>query len=248
MKRLLVLAGTGEARRLLAHLADDDGFSVVASLAGATPRPLPLGVETRVGGFGGVAGLRRWIAEQGIDMVVDMTHPYASRMHANAAAVSSEVPVVAFNRPAWTRCAGDQWREFDSWQAMADALPSGASVFLAGGSRAVCHFLHRDDAVFVARGLNFDKGFNKYDNFKFIKSLPEKSVEKETSLFKTYLTSHLCMKNAGGPWARAKLDAARALGLRIWILQRPELPSGGRCYQVCQTVEDILTALGAKRV
>ena len=57
MTHLLVLAGTGEARQLLAQLATNPNIRITASLAGATDRPAAFGVETRIGGFGGVEGL-----------------------------------------------------------------------------------------------------------------------------------------------------------------------------------------------
>ena len=53
MTHLLVLAGTGEARQLLAQLATNPNIRITASLSGATDRPAAFGVETRIGGFGG---------------------------------------------------------------------------------------------------------------------------------------------------------------------------------------------------
>ena len=55
--RVLLLGGTAEARALAAGLVAD-GVDVVSSLAGRVARPrLPVG-EVRIGGFGGVDGLR----------------------------------------------------------------------------------------------------------------------------------------------------------------------------------------------
>ncbi|WP_205470624.1 precorrin-6A/cobalt-precorrin-6A reductase [Breoghania sp. L-A4] len=55
--KILLLAGTREARLLAARLKDDGRVRVTASLAGVTSAPAGLGVETRSGGFGGVEGL-----------------------------------------------------------------------------------------------------------------------------------------------------------------------------------------------
>ena len=49
--KLLLLAGSGEARRIAKALADIDEIDVIASLAGATRAPVDLGVPTRTGGF-----------------------------------------------------------------------------------------------------------------------------------------------------------------------------------------------------
>ena len=54
--RLLLLGGTGEARDLAARLHPN--IELVSSLAGRVPDPaLPVG-PVRMGGFGGVEGLR----------------------------------------------------------------------------------------------------------------------------------------------------------------------------------------------
>ena len=68
--RVLVLGGTAEARAVAARLAGR-GDDVVSSLAGRVSAPaLPVG-EVRVGGFGGVAGLRDFVLAQGFSGVID---------------------------------------------------------------------------------------------------------------------------------------------------------------------------------
>ena len=58
--RVLVLGGTGEARRLATALVAD-GVDVLSSLAGRVADPvLPPG-EVRIGGFGGADGLAAWL-------------------------------------------------------------------------------------------------------------------------------------------------------------------------------------------
>lgn len=71
--RLLLLGGTAEGRVLAKAL--HPRVDIVSSLAGRVPDPaLPVG-PVRVGGFGGVGGLRRWLRDERIDAVVDATHP-----------------------------------------------------------------------------------------------------------------------------------------------------------------------------
>src|SRR6478609_4191496 len=96
--RLLLLGGTSEARDLAARLADD-GVDVTSSLAGRVARPrLPVG-KVRIGGFGGVDGLRAALAH--FDAVVDATHPFSVGMSANAAAACTDVPLLRLERPGW---------------------------------------------------------------------------------------------------------------------------------------------------
>ncbi|QRN80439.1 MAG: precorrin-6A/cobalt-precorrin-6A reductase, partial [Nocardiopsis sp. BM-2018] len=66
--RILLLGGTSEARELAALLVEA-GVDVTTSLAGRVARPrLPVG-KVRIGGFGGVEGLRAALADY--DAVVD---------------------------------------------------------------------------------------------------------------------------------------------------------------------------------
>ena len=57
MKRILILGGTTEARRLAERLAPRADLAVTLSLAGRTAAPAPQPVPVRIGGFGGAAGL-----------------------------------------------------------------------------------------------------------------------------------------------------------------------------------------------
>ncbi len=94
--KVLILGGTAEARSL-AQALDERGIDVLSSLAGRVARPrLPVG-DVRIGGFGGVAGLRS--VALGFDAVVDATHPFSAQISANA---------VAAGRPSgrWCSVAG----------------------------------------------------------------------------------------------------------------------------------------------
>ena len=99
--RLLLLGGTAEARALAKTLHPQ--VDIISSLAGRVPDPaLPVG-PVRIGGFGGVDGLRRWLQDERIDAVVDATHPFAATMTAHAAQVCGElrIPHLVLARPAW---------------------------------------------------------------------------------------------------------------------------------------------------
>ena len=54
----------------------------------------------RIGGFGGVAGLRGYLADESIGRVVDATHPFSEQMSAHAAdACAAEgVPLLRLER------------------------------------------------------------------------------------------------------------------------------------------------------
>jgi len=202
-------------------LVADGRFDITASLAGATPNPASLPVPTLMGGFGGAEGLAAWCRDHAIDLLADVTHPFARQISRNArlAAAEAGIPLLCFERPPWRPMAGDNWRSFASWQEMADAIPAGSRVFLAGGTQSIEIFTKRDDITLLARALNVE-GRAGPPNVTFINALPAASVEAERALFAEAGVTLLCCKNSGGDASFAKIAAARELGLPVWLLAR----------------------------
>ena len=177
--------------------------------------------------------------------MLDMTHPYAAQMSRHAAAVADalSLPTIAFHRPPWVAEADDQWAIFDSWQAMAKAMPAAAKLFIAGGSRDLEAFCQRSDISLLIRGLNLDHYKLKYTNINIIKRLPHKSVELEAELLRDHGITHICCKNSGGAFSQAKLQAARLLRLPVWMLARPTAPQATPFYQILHDVDSVKQAL-----
>ena len=244
----LVLAGTGEARLVIDELRTDGRFAITASLAGATDAPASLGVPCISGGFGGADGLAAWCRTNGVQLIIDMTHPYAATMSANAAEAASRLGIanIRHDRPPWHMKPGDNWRRFAGWREMARAIPSGANVFLAGGSSAIAHFAERGDIELVARAMKdrvdappksasssaSDSAsapstvptttFSKVSpRITFIKAMPKTDVLEERRLLEEHDISIVCCKDSGGKAGYAKIEAARALGIEVWLLERP---------------------------
>ncbi|MBH8949882.1 precorrin-6A/cobalt-precorrin-6A reductase, partial [Pseudomonas aeruginosa] len=131
MKRLLLLGGIGEALALARRL----GPAHLYSLAGLGKVPGDLACRVRVGGYGGAEGLAAFIDEQGFDLLVDATHPYAARISRNAvrAARLAGVPCWALRRPGWQAGPGDDWREVADWRELIAALaPFRRPLFTLG--------------------------------------------------------------------------------------------------------------------
>ena len=135
-KRILLLGGTTEARDLAARLAARADLVVTLSLAGRTLDPAPQPVPVRSRGFGGVDGLASYLGTNGIDLVVDATHPFARQMSANARAASETagVPLLRLERLGWDQVVGDRWSRVASVAEAAEALGEAPRrVFLAIG-------------------------------------------------------------------------------------------------------------------
>ncbi len=82
--RVLILGGTSEARTLAQALSGKSDFDVLLSLAGRTEKPSSQPVSIRIGGFGGPEGLASFLRDGKFHLLVDATHPFATRISANA--------------------------------------------------------------------------------------------------------------------------------------------------------------------
>lgn len=223
MKRILILAGTAEARILAESLMNIPGLSPIASLAGATSDPKPLACPVRTGGFGGVDGLVSWIRHNKPSAVVDATHPFATKMQWNAYEACDEtgIPRLRLQRPAWP-VVPPLFRMPDA-EAAARHLPPGAIVLLTSGRKDLAPFAARTDVAFVLRTI--DPVDDLPDHIIPLTAEPPFTVEQETGLMRRLGATHLITKNSGGS-GNAKLKAAESLRLTTMIIDRPPVPPG----------------------
>ena len=238
---LLVLAGTGEARALAKALARD-GVRAVASLAGATRDPMELGLPTRTGGFGGEAGFRAYLQANGITRVVDATHPFASRITTRTARVCAQMglPYLYLLRPEWTAQPGDRWIPLAREEDAAQHVTAGQTVFLGTGRQTLDRFANLAHATLICRQIDPPSGPFPFPNGRFLVGRPPFPVAEEIALFRDLGVDWLVVKNAGGDLSRSKLDAARALGIPVLMINRPAPPDA----PVVTTVKDALTWIG----
>lgn len=239
MKRILLLAGTREARAIAAALKDDGRYQVIASFAGVTGSPANQGVETRTGGFGGTAGLGRFVLDRRIDMIVDATHPFAAQMKAHVAAQS--VPTVHVIRPPWISESGDCWIACSGLDDAARQLPAESRAFLALGQRHLDAFRDHAARMWVRSvepraPLHSDRHDKVEGRFSWIIGSPGR-VEDEVALFRQHGFTHIVCRNSGGNAGLGKIEAARRLGMPVLMVQRPAPPGGTILTSVDQVVE-----------
>ena len=222
---VLVLGGTGEARSVAASLVEAD-IPVVSSLAGRVSHPrLPVG-EVRIGGFGGVDGLRDWIAENRCPVIVDATHPFAQNISHNAvrAAELAGVPLVAVRRPAWEPGPGDRWAVVDDVAAAATVVAErGGRVLLTTGRQDVGAFAAVDTAWFLIRVVDPPTA-DLPPHHQILRSRGPYDLESERGLLRDNAIDLVVTKNSGGELTRAKLVAAAELGLEVVMVRRPSTP------------------------
>jgi precorrin-6A/cobalt-precorrin-6A reductase len=240
--RVLVLGGTGEARRLATALVAE-GVEVVSSLAGRVTAPvLPPG-EVRVGGFGGEAGLTAWLRATPVSAIVDATHPFAATMTASAvtAARLTGTPLLRLQRPGWTAGRGDDWRWVDSMAGAADAVWGFPAVFLTTGRTGLAAFAGLPGRCLVRSVDPPDPPLPAHTTVVLARG--PFTVEEELALMRSHGVDVVVTKDSGGAMTSAKLAAARALGLPVVLIRRPPVPSG---VPVVATVDEALAWLRAQ--
>lgn len=236
---LLLLAGTGEARALARWLAAR-GVPAVASLAGATRAPGGLDLPLRMGGFGGEAGFRSYLAAAGITAVLDVTHPFAFRISARTARVCQEIsmPYRQFLRPEWQPAEGDLWHHAASEAAVAPLVPKGATVFLATGPARLDRFAALAHAGrLICRRIDAPEAPFPFSNGRFLVGRPPFTEKEEIRLFKQLRVDLLVTKNAGGAGGWPKLAAARVLRLPVVMIARPPQPDAPRVQSVAAALD-----------
>ncbi|MGY2845048.1 precorrin-6A/cobalt-precorrin-6A reductase [Bradyrhizobium sp. USDA 4509] len=249
MMRALILGGTADANLLAAAIARA-GIDAVYSYGGRTRTPADQPLPTRIGGFGGVDGLADYLHREAITHVVDATHPFAAEMSRNAIAACAQTatPLLALERAPWDKAAGDRWIEVADVVSAAAALPdSRASVFLAIGRQHVAPFGARPQHAYTLRFVDPPEQALPLPDADVIVSRGPFTLEGELAMMRTRRIEWIVARNSGGTGARAKIDAARVLGLPVIMITRPLLPERPRVESVSEAMQWLghRTCLGA---
>jgi len=240
--KILILGGTTEARELAGVLAGRADFAVTLSLAGRTMTPVPQPVPVRVGGFGGAEGLAAYLRDEGIDILIDATHPYAAVMSLNAAQAAeiTGVRFLALRRAAWEKTQGDQWIEAANVAEAVEALGKAPRrVFLALGRKEIEPFETAPQHIYLVRSVDPVDPPLAVPHAIYLTARGPFSEADDRALLERYRIDVIVAKNSGGEASYGKIGAARALHLPVVMLARPALPEA----ESVQTVEDVVAWL-----
>jgi precorrin-6A/cobalt-precorrin-6A reductase len=240
--RALLLGGTGDANALAQALIRAR-IDAIYSYAGRTQIPLPHALPTRTGGFGGVAGLADYIRHEAITHVIDATHPFAAEMSRRAveACAATNTPLIALERTPWVRMPGDNWIDVADIDAAVTALPDApARVFLAIGRQHIAPFAAKPQHAYTLRFVDAPDDALPLPNAEMIVSRGPFTLEGDRELMASRRINFIVARNSGGSGARAKIDAARELGIPVITIARPVLPKRPRV----ESVEAVMAWLG----
>jgi len=246
MRRILILGGTTEARRLAQRLADRADLAVTVSLAGRTTAPAAQAVPIRIGGFGGAEGLAEYLAAERIEALVDATHPYAAIISANAAAAAAAtgVPLLALRRPPWTPTAGDCWTEVANAAEAVQVLGQRPRrVFLALGRKEIAGFAQAPQHHYLVRSIEPVDPPLAVPYASYVIGRGPFTEADDRRLIVVHAIEVVVAKNSGGTATYGKIAAARALGLSVILLRRPALPK----IPTVETVEEAVIWLDHAR-
>ena len=212
--RMLVFGGTTEGRKAVEVLEEAGTTYYYSTKTGEQDVAMRHGLRI-VGALDGEA-MRAFCREHGIRLIVDAAHPFAAQLHRTVAAVSEElnIPAVRYERIYPPRDASITWID-DYSQIPADirSLLATTGVQSIGrlkyleerGIRVVYRILNRESSIRLAH----EQGATD-DQLCFY----PQTVEAEAVLMKE-------SGESGG--FIEKIAEARAKGMRIIVLKRPEL-------------------------
>jgi precorrin-6A/cobalt-precorrin-6A reductase len=225
--RILILGGTTEAFALCELLAERSGIDAVLSLAGRTSAPKGARISTRIGGFGGVEGLERWLADHETDIVVDATHPFADTISGNVARACRTLkrPLLAVRRPPWIRQSGDRWIEVATMRDAVEALGvEPRRVFLTVGRLELGPFARAPQHHYLVRTIEAIGDALPGPHVTTLQARGPFDEASEHALLTTYRIDLLVTKNSGGSATYGKIAAARALGVPVVMVTQPVKP------------------------
>ncbi len=223
----------------MARAIADAGLEGVYSYAGRTEAPMGQPIHMRVGGFGGTEGLQAYLRAERISHVIDATHPFAAQMSTNAVAAcaAENIPLIALERAPWVADDSDRWTHVADILAAVAALSGPPKrVFLAIGRQHVDAFVAQPQHDYLLRLVDAPTDTLSLPQARVVVARGPFDLAGDTALMRGHGTEVVVAKNAGGKGAVAKIAAARALGLPVVMIDRPQVPERAVARKVSEVM------------
>ena len=236
---ILVFGGTTEGRKAVEVL--EEGGSPYFYSTKTGEQDLTLHHGQRIDGALDAEAMQTFCREHNIRLMVDAAHPFATLLHQTIAEVSDalKIPAIRYERIFPERDASLEW--FDSYEQVPRDIKSLLATtgvqsisklkpLEAKGVKVYYRILNRESSIALAQ-----KQGAKMEQLCYFEDPKEVPVEADAILLKESGLS-------GG--FQEKVDAAKAKGMRIFVLKRPETPAAFRIvngpYGLRRTVEKLL--------
>ena len=221
MHKILIIGGTSESNKLEDSLSDT--FIPILSLQGNTEKPRLGNYANRIGGFGGIEGLKSYLLGESIDAVVDASHPYSRQISKNVLAATQELNIKLYqlHRPAWKKVPSDSWFEVSSFgeaSFMANNLPRDSRIFLTIGKKNLEIFEKSNNWMMFRTIDKYQKFISKGKKY-LVGRGPFRLVSELINMRNNKIT-HLITRNSGSRETYAKIQACRILNIPIIMVGR----------------------------
>ena len=238
---ILVFGGTTEGRKAVEMLEESGSPYYYSTKTGE--QDLTLHHGQRIDGALDAEAMQNFCREHDIHLMVDAAHPFAVQLHQTIAEVSDalKIPAIRYERIFPERDASLEW--IDSY----DQVPHDIKTLLAttgvqsisklkpleaAGVKVYYRILNRESSIALAQ-----KQGARMEQLCYFEDPKNVPVEADAILLKESGLS-------GG--FQEKVDAAKAKGMRILVLKRPETPAAFRTvngpYGLRRAVEKLLPA------
>lgn len=192
--------------------------------------------------------LQQFCGEQKISYIINASHPFAEELHHTVASLALAIPLIRFERLFPERTDHPLVRYVEGYsEALYQLNNQGfTSLLVLSGVQSIPHLknfwtkntcwfriLDRPESSEIAKGHGFPE-----ENLLF--GFPQ-NREEEALLFRTLKPDAILTKESGfNGKLQDKLEAALHCQLPIYILKKPELPSG---YKKVHNQDELLALL-----
>ncbi len=241
---ILLLGGTTEAKQA-ANALDDAGIAYIYSTR--TEVIFEGKGQYRYGGLDETA-LKAFCNEHHVSHIIDACHPFAKELHITVASLSGDVPVIRYERLFSERIIDPLVYYVNNYEEAIVAINANnyQSMLVLTGVQSIpklssywqikqCWFriLNRDYSIDFAARYNFPP-----QNLLF--GLPQEK-DKEIELFNRLRPEVILTKESGlNGKLDAKIEAAIACNIPIFIITKPELPAS---FKITHTLSELLAMI-----
>lgn len=180
---------------------------------------------------GAVAGGALRDALEGVRCVVEAAHPCDAATAFAVARAAEGLPRLQLVRPGWRGGRGDRWVRLRDLRAARRVIPEGARVLVTLGRGALPRLRGLRARLLVRRLVEAAEPWS-VPGGRVLAGVGPFPVDAEMRLMRKERVDWLLLHDAGGAGAWPKLAAARRLGLRVALVDRPRRPGGPRVHSV----------------